>query len=103
MRVNWTKVFGVVLIASSLVAGWFAIQTEVNQDRFITCLTGRLEARQDYADADRVALKLAFTEVANARTREESLAAINRYVTAVNSTDRLREETPIPTSLEACD
>lgn len=90
-------------MVSSVVAGWLAVDAHLDQDRFINCLTDRLQARNSYADADRAALKLAFTEVASAKTREESLAAITKYIQAMNDTDRLREEKPIPTNVRACD
>lgn len=91
------------LFLSWVTTSWIVIDFSQRQDRFVTCLTDRLQARNSYADADRSALKLAFTEVASAKTREESLAAITKYITSVNETDRLREDNPIPTSVKACD
>jgi hypothetical protein len=103
MKINWTKVAGLVIVGSSVVAGWLAVDARLEQEKFVTCLADRLQARNSYADADRAALKLAFTEVASAKSREDSLAAITRYITSMNETDQLRERQPIPTSVRACD
>lgn len=102
MKLNWTKVGGAVLVVSSLLAGWMAIDAQVSQDRFIDCLTERLSARDSYANADRASLKLVFVEVEAAVTPAQSRQAVAKYIASLNETDRLRSEKPIPTSVRAC-
>lgn len=111
MKAWLVRGLGVALVAFSLVAGYFAVSARIEHDQFVRCQVGVtdqiltvLNARTTFAERDRVALQKVFLDVTNSTTREQTLAALNRYNATVAATDVERKSMSLPAPpSRACD
>lgn len=118
MKVNLVRVGGAIIAISSIIFGWIAIDARIESDRaqvrleeFVRCqvavtdqIVTVLTARTAFAEKDRVALRQVFLEVSQSKSSKDTLAALNRYNTAIALTDeeRAAAKLPAPPS-RACD
>lgn len=105
---NWFKQHGLrlagfVVLASSVVFGWIAVDARIAHERFVECqarvtdaLIASWQARNVASEKDRLALKEVFVTVAIATTREQTLAALTKYNQAIAASDQERKDNPIP-------
>lgn len=103
MKVNWLRVGGAVIALSAVAAFIVSIDSRVKQDEFTRCAANVLDsaiitinARAIPAEKDRLALKQVFLDVTHSTSREQTLAALNRYNAAVAASDAERANLPLP-------
>lgn len=105
---NWFKQHGLrlagfVVLVSSVVFGWIAVDARIAHERFVECqarVTDALilswQARNLANEKDRLALKEVFLTVTNATTREQTRTALTKYNQAIATSDEERKANPIP-------